>query len=130
MFGDASGVIHLAGLIAPRRQPEISADSARLGEALRIIDGGDKGQGRHGSNSRYAHQQSARWIDFGLRHDSRMQSVDCSFDLWQGGKSDFSSLEASVALACIGQKDMLHAKDSVNIAKIINVDTNNLIISL
>ena len=43
-FGDAAGVIDLAGLITPRDQAQISAYVARTSEATGVIDRGCEGQ--------------------------------------------------------------------------------------
>src|SRR5215208_6459201 len=42
--GDVTGVIRLAGLVAPRRQADVGPDTGRLGEALRRIHDADVGE--------------------------------------------------------------------------------------
>ena len=43
-FGDAAGVIHFPGLIAPRDQAQISADVSGSANAGGIVDCGDQGE--------------------------------------------------------------------------------------
>src|SRR3954470_14171770 len=60
--GDAAGVVRLAGLVAPRRQPNVGPDAGRLGEALRRIHDADVGERDQDTNTGCTHKLPHRLV--------------------------------------------------------------------
>src|SRR5215472_19214921 len=56
---DAARVVDLSGFPAPGHKPQIRADVPRRAEAIRSIDGGDKGERRQLADPGYGHQPPA-----------------------------------------------------------------------
>ena len=97
-FGGSRTVGAYLGL-TPRRQTQIGANRARTAEARRVIDGGGEGQGRHRPHARHAHQQAARRIGPGPRHDQRVQTGDLPLQRLHGRQQRLDHLRQSGAFA-------------------------------
>ena len=64
-LGDASRVVYVARLAAPRGQAKVGTDTGRAPEALRIIHRRQERSGRHGANPRHGHQSAAGLVGLG-----------------------------------------------------------------
>src|SRR4029453_9710308 len=85
-FGDAAGIIGLAGLITSRRQSEVGRHGARAFEPVGIIDCSLKGERRNNANARHAHQPLAEEI---VPHNR----LDLVVELQIGSIKHFSCVE-------------------------------------
>src|ERR1700692_1585604 len=61
-FRNSSVVINLAGLVTPRREPDMGAHRPGMNKALRLVDGCPICQSNHGSDTGYRHEAPANGI--------------------------------------------------------------------
>src|SRR5262250_248457 len=54
-FRDAAGIVDLTGLPSPGDKAQVGADITRAAEAVRFVDGSDKGERRHVADTGYRH---------------------------------------------------------------------------